>query len=44
LTPEDVDTGAVIITGEALKKENAQADRRKLCQILRQIYLRGGGP
>ena len=24
LTPEDVDTGAVIITGEALKKENAQ--------------------
>lgn len=23
-TPEDVDTGAVIITGEALKKENAQ--------------------
>jgi ethanolamine utilization protein EutA len=23
LTPEDVDTGAVIITGEALKKENA---------------------
>ncbi len=24
LTPEDIDTGAVIITGEALKKENAQ--------------------
>ncbi len=24
LTPEDVDTGAVIITGEALKKQNAQ--------------------
>jgi ethanolamine utilization protein EutA len=24
LTPDDVDTGAVIITGEALKKENAQ--------------------
>ncbi len=24
MTPEDVDTGAVIITGEALKKENAQ--------------------
>ena len=24
LTPEEVDTGAVIITGEALKKENAQ--------------------
>src|SRR4029434_10307447 len=24
LTPEDVDTGAVIITGGALKKENAQ--------------------
>jgi ethanolamine utilization protein EutA len=24
LTPEDVDTGAVIITGEALKKENAE--------------------
>ncbi len=24
LSPEDVDTGAVIITGEALKKENAQ--------------------
>src|SRR5258705_2536491 len=24
LTPEDVDTGAVIITGEGLKKENAQ--------------------
>ncbi|MDP2604329.1 MAG: ethanolamine ammonia-lyase reactivating factor EutA [Deltaproteobacteria bacterium] len=24
LTPEDIDTGAVIITGEALKKQNAQ--------------------
>jgi ethanolamine utilization protein EutA len=24
LTPDDIDTGAVIITGEALKKENAQ--------------------
>ena len=24
LTPEDIDTGAVIITGEALKKDNAQ--------------------
>jgi len=24
VTPEDIDTGAVIITGEALKKENAQ--------------------
>jgi len=24
LTPENIDTGAVIITGEALKKENAQ--------------------
>lgn len=24
LTPQDIDTGAVIITGEALKKENAQ--------------------
>ncbi|MGH8057712.1 MAG: ethanolamine ammonia-lyase reactivating factor EutA, partial [Candidatus Entotheonellia bacterium] len=24
LTPEEIDTGAVIITGEALKKENAQ--------------------
>ncbi|MCH7483341.1 MAG: ethanolamine ammonia-lyase reactivating factor EutA, partial [Chloroflexi bacterium] len=23
-TPEDIDTGAVVITGEALKKENAQ--------------------
>ena len=43
LKPEDIDTGAVIITGEALKKENAQPIVEYFAQVCRKIHLRGGG-
>ena len=37
--PEDIDTGAVVITGEALNKENAQPNRRVFRQRLRQVHM-----
>ena len=43
LTPEDVDTGAVIITGEALKKENAQPIVEDFREVFRQVHLRCRG-
>ena len=33
LSPQEIDTGAVIITGEALKKQNAQPIVEYFCQV-----------
>ena len=42
--PDDVDTGAVILTGEALRRENAQGDRRRAGRGGRRVRLRGRRP
>jgi len=42
LQPEDIDTGAVIITARPQEGERP-ADRRVLCEVCGKIHLRGGG-
>ena len=38
--PDNVDTGAVILTGEALRRENAQGDRRRARGGRRRVRVR----
>ena len=44
ITPETVDTGAVIITGETSRKENAQAVLRSLAQYAGNFVVATAGP
>mgnify|MGYP006272911279 CR=1 FL=1 len=43
-TPEDVDTGAVVITGEALKKENAEAILQLFAKESGKFICASAGP
>lgn len=44
MTPGDVDTGAVVITGEALKKENAEAILRLFARESGKFICASAGP
>ena len=44
LHPDNIDTGVVILTGEALRRENAQGDRRDPVRAGRRVRLRHGRP
>ena len=42
--PDDIDTGVVILTGEALRRENARGDRRTAGRAARRFRLRHRRP